>query len=200
MLVAGVQVNVLNPVQLLADVAVAGPTNPYLHRKQNKPDPPRERQFTIGRRPSKSGPLSEIDVEAQRQALERRIDAHAELLDDIARAARDAGLRYCETSYIDLVVGRKLIIEAKSVDEDAVAQVRAALGQLYYYRFHYRNKYPKATLVAAFNRRIDYTLRAFLQSCGIVPVWQHYGRFESDRPVPKQLSWLINVASGSQSR
>jgi hypothetical protein len=159
-------------------------------------EPQLERNYRF--RTSTNGPVraaKPIDTEAWRQALERRKQSHKFVLDRIAEAAREADLCFAETSHIDLVVNGHLIIEVKSLLADDVTQVRAAIGQLYYYKFVYRQRYPNAALMAAFSRKprshqSDTDLLDFLRECGIVPCWWGGSGFESCDPAAPR--WLIN--------
>lgn len=77
------------------------------------------------------------DPEVRRQALERRSNAHHALLLAFKSRANSAGLSCKCDRYADALCDGN-IFEMKSLDADVVAQVRAAIGQLYHYAFLHR--------------------------------------------------------------
>jgi hypothetical protein len=96
-------------------------------------------------------PTTAIDLVSLTERLERRTRAHEELVATIAQRAVVAEIEPVESSVVDLFIERRLIVEVKTITQDAVAQTRSALSQLYYYRFLYRNVAPAAKLLAVFS-------------------------------------------------
>lgn len=157
----------------------------------NDSSPSSERTYLKGQsnKQSTTAP-SDVDLEAWRQALERRTRSHRVLLDKIATAADNAQLSYKQTSHIDLLVSRRFIVEAKSLRGDDVAQCRAALAQLYHYKFLYRARYSDPILVAVFDNRPTGDLVTFLTSCGIQVLWTDGTRFTGTRSSLEAVDWL----------
>lgn len=158
-----------------------------------KPDslPAPERRYEIGKTPKlPSKTPSDVDVVAWQQALERRRTSHQRLLDSVAESAQTAGLHYRETAHIDLVVSRKFIVEAKSINGDAVDQARAALAQLYHYRFTYRLRYLSPELVAVFDKTIPDDLAQFLRDCNVRVFNKSGDSFDSSDADHKVVPWL----------
>ena len=151
---------------------------------------------TIAKRlpaPSASG-VGAPDPEAQRQALERRIKAHFELVIAFESRANAKGLDCFCNQYADVLCDGN-IFEMKSLQFDEVAQVRAAIGQLYHYLFLHRTiaGYERANLFAVFDRRISPDLEAFLVSkVNIGVIWIESGHFKSDPRTTAKLPWLSN--------
>ena len=124
--------------------------------------------------------------------LERRSAKHEELLRTVA--ARAQGHLLERSLSIDLVVDRNIIVEIKSLEEDPVAQTRAALAQLYHYRFAYREELPQSRLLAVFggrpaDGRTD--LVDFLESCGIGVARPHGSKFDGNQVARITAPWLF---------
>jgi len=137
-------------------------------------------------------PSQPVDVVSWMQRLELRSASHEELLERVV--ARAVGRVVERSVLLDLVVDRRLIIEIKSVMGDAVAQVRAALAQLYHYRFVYRETLPEAQLLAVFGSRpVDGTtdLAAFLESCRIGVAWAEGAAFAGTPRALATAPWLF---------
>jgi hypothetical protein len=138
-------------------------------------------------------PSQPVDVIAWMQRLELRSASHEALLERVAALA--AG-RVVESSILlDLVVDGRILIEVKSVMSDAVTQVRAALAQLYHYRFVYRKALPNPELLAVFgNRPLDGTtdLAEFLESCGVGTAWVEGGAFYGRSRARTIAPWLFS--------
>ena len=132
-----------------------------------------KRAYIIGRKRQPSGRnRKDVDLEAWRQAQERRQTSHQILLDAIALHARHHKREFSDTKHIDLIVDDKFLIEAKSLRGDDRAQVRAALAQLYDYRFLYRSTFESPILVAIFDAMPSGDLGPFLYECGIHVLWK----------------------------
>lgn len=72
-------------------------------------------------------------------------------------------------------------------------QVRAALAQLYHYRFAYRNQIKGPKLLTVFSHRLDGPhdqLRMFLNDCGIGTAWM-----DGEEPQPDKLAAAILAKS-----
>jgi transposase-like protein/DNA-binding Lrp family transcriptional regulator len=119
------------------------------------------------------------DPIARLKALDRRRQGHAMLCDLIAATVQEGGLRCEDSDYIDLLVARKILIEVKTLEDDDVDQVRAALGQLLYYRFAYRSHINDPILIAAFSHRPYLPIGdaiEFLGESGVHAVWLSDGQ------------------------
>jgi hypothetical protein len=96
---------------------------------------------------------------------------------------------------IDLLLDREVFVEIKSIANDELRQVRAALAQLYHYRFVYRREYSQPKLLAIFgtkpvHKREDLTV--FLTACGIASAWKtERGAFDGTFEAKKVVPWLI---------
>ena len=129
---------------------------------------------------------------------ERRSQAHQELLDEVW-AKRADGITAEESDLVDLLLSGQIFVEIKSVLNDVLRQVRAALAQLYHYRFVYRGDYPTATLLAIFGERPIHRgedLSEFLRSCGIASAWRtETGLFDGTPEAKKIVPWLALTGS-----
>jgi hypothetical protein len=137
-------------------------------------------------------PSQPVDVIAWMQRLELRSASHEQLLERVA--ARAVGRAVESSALLDLVVDRRVMIEIKSVMGDAVMQARAALAQLYHYRFVYREMLPEALLLAVFGSRpVDGTtdLAAFLESFGIGAAWAEGSGFGGTPRARAVAPWLF---------
>jgi hypothetical protein len=103
------------------------------------------------------------DPEVRRQTADRRVKAHFELVKAFEARAKAAGLECKCDQYADVLCEGN-IFEMKTLANDEIAQVRAAVGQLYHYTFIHRNLrgYASPNLYAAFDRDIDDDLMHFL--------------------------------------
>ncbi len=82
----------------------------------------------------------------------------------------------------------------KTIEGDAIAQVRAALGQLYYYLFLHRDfpGYGGASLCIVLDKEIDQQLAFFLVGkANVSVVWLKNGRFMGIGRVREALPWLF---------
>jgi hypothetical protein len=124
---------------------------------------------------------------------ERRTQAHQDLLNDVW-AKRPNALVAEESDLIDLLIDSHVFIEIKSISRDELRQVRAALAQLYHYRFVYRRKHPNPDLLAIFGERPVHQgedLTEFLTSCGIASAWQTDLRsFDGTAEAKRLVPWL----------
>lgn len=139
------------------------------------------------------------DPEARRQAHERSNTLHHALVLAMKRRALDAGLRVTRTRYADALVRTPAfgaIFEMKTVREDRrnlIRQVRAAIAQLYHYRFLHRKTrgFEHGThLYAVFNATIPTELVSFLREIGIGTIWLTNAKFEADPLTDQELPWL----------
>jgi hypothetical protein len=112
------------------------------------------------------------DPEARAQALERRNAAHYRLIRAVADRADAAAVACTCTQFAD-VLGDGCIFEMKSVEHDRIEQVRAAIGQLYHYRFIHRHLpgYRRPQLYAVFDQSIAEDLADYLAEIGIGTIW-----------------------------
>jgi hypothetical protein len=133
-----------------------------------------------------------MDLEEQRVARERRNVAHHQLVRALADAAGAAGLDFCCTEYADLM-DPGVIFEMKSISNDEMDQVRAAIGQLYYYRFIHRSwpGYEHPKLYAVFDKAIQPELAAYLNEIGIGTIWRELGAFNAAQNVRRDLAWIF---------
>jgi hypothetical protein len=116
----------------------------------------------------------EVDFTAALQKLERRSAEHNSIVKALARVALRQQLATASSDYIDLLIDQRVIVEVKTIDENPTKQVRAALAQLFHYRFAYRNQLKSPRLVAVFSRPLDgkfEVLQTFLNECGIGTAW-----------------------------
>jgi hypothetical protein len=135
------------------------------------------------------------DPEARRVAMERRNRAHHTVLRALADRAEAAKAKCVCTQYADALCDES-IFEVKSVeDHDEVAQVRAAIGQLYHYLFIHRDLpgFRYAELFAVFDRPISPSLQTFLSDRARIGVIIFAdGRFHSDDRTMERLPWLFH--------
>jgi MrcB-like, N-terminal domain len=137
--------------------------------------------------------MSLPDVEAARQSLERRSMGHEALVQAVARCARRSNL-VCEYNlHVDLLIARRWIIEAKTIDGDEITQVRHALSQLLYYRWLYRETIPNPILVAVFDRpptrRFD--LARFLEASDVLVASSNGAGFDGSELALDDIPWLF---------
>jgi hypothetical protein len=114
------------------------------------------------------------DYKAMLKKLERRSRAHNKIVYSLADKYRNEGRKVQFSNYVDLLLDKNVVIEVKTISAKPVNQVRAALAQLYHYRFAYRQALPNAKLVAVFSRNLDDSnsgLREFLNDCGVGTAW-----------------------------
>jgi hypothetical protein len=125
---------------------------------------------------------------------ERRMRAHQDLLNEVWQRRPD-GMVGEESDLIDLLLDRDVFVEIKSIANDELRQVRAALAQLYHYRFVYRREYPQPKLLAVFEAKPVHQgedLTIFLSSCGIASAWKtEQGMFDGTAEARKAVPWLI---------
>lgn len=97
------------------------------------------------------------------------------------------------TQYADALAAG-WIFEMKTIQDDTIAQVRCALGQLYHYLFLHRNfiGYDRAGLCIALDSEIDQELVFFLVAkANISVIWSTNGGFAGAGPVLHALPWLF---------
>lgn len=123
------------------------------------------------RRKSSAASIDSINVAQMLASLDRRNKSHAEIIRLVHQRAQRAGLRTEFSTLVDLFVDGRLMIEVKSINGDHSRQVRAALAQLYHYRFLYRDKYKETELMAVFGAALSDELRDFLADCNIACCW-----------------------------
>jgi hypothetical protein len=125
---------------------------------------------------------------------ERRTQAHQDLLNEVW-AKRPNGVVAEESDLIDLLIESHVFIEVKSISRDELRQARAALAQLYHYRFVYRQEYPDPALLAVFGEKPVHNgedLTSFLTSCGIASTWKtHEDSFDGTNAARELLPWLF---------
>ena len=156
-------------------------------------EPPVRR--AIGDRPPRPSTreLARTDPEARRQAIERRQLAHHNLVLAFREACRRGKINVDCTQYAD-ALANGWIFEMKTIQNDAVAQVRCALGQLYHYLFLHRDLpgCGEAGLCIVLDREIDQELVFFLVAkANISVIWLTNGRFAGVGRVPEALPWLF---------
>ena len=84
--------------------------------------------------------------------------------------------------------------EMKTLSNDEIPQVRAALGQLYHYMFIHRNVngYEDPSLYAVFDRKIDDELQAFIVNrANVGVIWLRNGEFDADHGTKRAFPWLF---------
>ncbi|MGC2634196.1 MAG: hypothetical protein WA215_08290 [Candidatus Cybelea sp.] len=127
--------------------------------------------------------------------MERRNRAHHTVLRALADRAEAAKEKCVCTQYADALCD-ECIFEVKSIeDHDEVAQVRAAVGQLYHYLFIHRDLpgFRDAELFAVFDRPISPGLQVFLSDRALIGVIIFAdGRFHSDERTTVRLPWLFH--------
>lgn len=158
-------------------------------------EPPQARSIPISPPTPSSGVASAPkDPEARRVAIERRNRAHHTVLRALADRAEAAKQKCVCTQYADALCDEG-IFEVKSIeDHDEVAQVRAAIGQLYHYLFIHRDLPGKyAELFEVFDRPISPSLQAFLSRRARIGVIIFAdGGFHSDERTMARLPWLFH--------
>ena len=92
-----------------------------------------------------------VDYSTMLKKLERRNAAHNEIVLAMAVDFGSKGRKVAFSDYIDLLVDGNIILEVKTIVGNPVRQVRAALAQLYHYRFAYRAEIVNAKLIAVFS-------------------------------------------------
>ncbi len=150
----------------------------------------------IGDRPPRPSTrdLAKSDPEARRQALERRQTAHHDLLLTFRKACERSNVDVDCTQYADALASG-WIFEMKTIENDAVSQVRAALGQLYHYLFLHRDfpGYSEAGLCMVLDMEIDQQLVFFLVAkANISVIWLKSGSFVGAGRVLETLRWLFD--------
>jgi hypothetical protein len=137
--------------------------------------------------------LARADPEARRQALDRRKRAHHNLVLAFRQACRRGNVEADCTQYADALAAG-WIFEMKTIEGDAIAQVRAALGQLYYYLFLHRDfaGYEDASLCIVLDKEIDQRLVFFLVGkANVSVIWLKNGRLTGIGRVREALPWLF---------
>jgi hypothetical protein len=138
-------------------------------------------------------PDAPIDPEARRQAMERRTVAHYRLVRAFADRAAAHRIHCVCSQYAD-VLCEGAIFEMKTLDDDEIAQVRAAIGQLYHYLFIHRDlpEFRDAKLYAVFDKPIGTELEAFLKAQARISVIIFDGKiFRSDDATRRRFPWLF---------
>lgn len=146
----------------------------------------------VAPKPTGEAPVSS-DPEVRRQALERRSNAHHALLLAFKKLANTSGLSCKCDQYADALCDGN-IFEMKSLEGDEIAQVRAAIGQLYHYAFIHRglDGYSSPELYAVFDAPIQNDLMTFIvEKVNIGVIWLDYGTFHGDDRTIKRLPWLF---------
>jgi hypothetical protein len=131
-----------------------------------------------------------VDAAEMLQKLERRSKQHNAIVSSIAKLFGGGGRSVEYSDFIDLLVDGRIIIELKTVLQNPVKQVRAALDQLYYYRFAYRNQIKAPKLVAVFSARFRSRMRnlpSFLNDCGIGTAWMSGQELKPDATAAQML-------------
>lgn len=142
-----------------------------------------------------------FDPEARRQANARRVAGHHALVVALASKAAKADLDVSQTRYADVLVrtkGSGAIFEIKTLRRDGrrtdlVRQIRAAIAQLYHYRFIHR-KSPgfehNVGLYVVVDAEVPEDLASFLREISIGTVWYVDGAFHGDLESLERLPWL----------
>lgn len=167
--------------------------------------PPVVSDYVIGSKPAYGSSVGKEfgDPEIRRQAHKRRNESHRVTLDAVAGAAKSAHLDYKKTQYADLVIlpsasENATLIEVKSLESDDVKQTRAALAQLYFYKFIHAELYPHTQLAAVFSRRpvhSTHSLIEFLEECGIAVAWLEGDQFIGGSGRFSAVSWMCTKSS-----
>lgn len=156
-------------------------------------EPPKRRPIADKPPRPSTKELARSDPEARRQALERRKIGHHKLLLAFREVCRRNDVFVDCTQYADaLAVG--WIFEMKTIEEDAAAQVRSALGQLYHYMFLHRDMpgYNGAGLSIVLDKAIDPELVFFLVSKANISIaWRSTEGFMGAGAVLQALPWLF---------
>ncbi len=153
--------------------------------------PPALSDWTASARAPLSIPSQPIDVISWMMRIERRSTEHETLVRRVASKA--AGHKVEASQLLDLIVDRHV----KSLGDDPVNQVRAALAQLYHYRFVYRDQIPSAKLLAVFGFRPSHhgtDLVSFLDGCDIGVAWIHGQAFEGTLAARQSAPWLFEAS------
>jgi hypothetical protein len=174
---------------LMASEEVRGPTY-----ERGGGEAPKRR--AIGDKPPRASnkELAKSDPEARRQALERRQSAHHDLLLTFRDRCGHSNIDVDCTQYADALAAG-WIFEMKTIQGDAVAQIRAALGQLYHYLFLHRDLpgYGEAGLCIVLDKGIDQQLLFFLVAKANISVaWLGDGHFVGAGRVLEALPWLFD--------
>lgn len=153
------------------------------------------RRRPIGDTPPRASTLelARSDPEARRQTIERRQRAHHALVVAFRDACRQSNVDIDCTQYADALAAG-WIFEMKTIQNDAVAQVRCALGQLYHYLFLHRNfpGYDEAGLCIVLDGKIDQQLVFFLVAkANISVIWRTNGSFAGVGQILEALPWLF---------
>jgi hypothetical protein len=133
------------------------------------------------------------DPEARRQELERRNNAHHVLVLSLKRRAEAAQMQCDCTQYADALADG-CIFEMKSLEDDEIAQVRAAVGQLYHYLFLHRavQGYGDAHLCAVFDKPIDAELCTFINTrTRIGVIWLKGSGFDGTDDMRRRCPWIF---------
>jgi hypothetical protein len=160
---------------LLSDMAIAPAFTPWQ---------PRQTTFATAFR--------SIDVISMCDRQEQRSRAHEKLLANVVEAAK--GHTTKSSLLVDLLVNERILIEIKSLEDDALIQVRAALAQLYHYRFVYRHDLRSPDMLAVFGKppivRGD-DLSLFLDECDIGVAWATDRGFDGTPRARAIAPWLF---------
>lgn len=138
--------------------------------------------------------LARSDPEARRQAIERRQKGHHNLVLSFREACWRHKVDVDCTQYADALAAG-WIFEMKTIQDDAIAQVRSALGQLYHYLFLHRDfpGYHDAALCMVLDQGIDPQLTFFLiAKANISVVWTTPNGFTGAGAVLTALPWLFS--------
>jgi hypothetical protein len=137
--------------------------------------------------------LARSDPEARRQALERRQQAHHNLVLAFRETCRRNHIDVDCTQYADALAAG-WIFEMKTIQNDAVSQVRCALGQLYHYLFLHRDfpGYEEAGLCIVLEHEIDAQLVFFLVAkANVSVIWPRRDGFKGVGRVLEAHPWLF---------
>jgi hypothetical protein len=133
------------------------------------------------------------DPEARRQKQDRRNNAHKALVLSLKRKAQAAQIKCDETEYADALADG-CIFEMKSLEHDEIAQIRAAVGQLYHYLFLHRAflGYEDAHLCAVFDKPIDAELCTFINTRARIGVlWPKGSGFDGTDDMRERFPWIF---------
>lgn len=150
-------------------------------------------------RPPRAGDHAH-DPEARRQANARRVASHHALVLALTSKAVEASLEVVQTRYADALIRMGpfgAIFEMKTVKQegrtDLIHQLRAAIAQLYHYRFIHRRSpgfEHSVRLYAVFDATVPEDLVGFLHEINIGAIWYVDGRFHGNPDTVEQLPWL----------
>ena len=146
-------------------------------RRTRKPAHHRSRPFDPTKTPNDAAPpTSKVTPEEVEAAQEKARSKHHRLLADLNDVLIEAGWTeiYEIPGAIDLSArrpsdGRRVIFEAKTIEDNELHQLRSALAQLLEYKYFYGEADDALCLVT--DGPISDRRSRFLEDCGVVAMW-----------------------------